>query len=129
MKKPVVLVVDDEEDVLKMLEKRLTSQGYSVITATDGAEAVVLAKSRHPDIIILDIMMPRGMEGGQVAAELKDHPSTRNIPVIFLTGLCSKAEEKRHGSIIGSNITLAKPVDPEVLLDRIKKLLPDTANL
>ncbi|MFA5271639.1 MAG: response regulator [Candidatus Omnitrophota bacterium] len=129
MRKAIILIVDDEEDALKVLEKRLTSQGYSVISTTDGAEAVALAKSKHPDIIILDIMMPGGMEGGQVAAELKDHPSTKNIPVIFLTALRSKAEEKEYGLIIGDNVTLAKPFDPEMLLDKIKNLLPDTAAL
>jgi two-component system alkaline phosphatase synthesis response regulator PhoP len=126
MKKVLVLIVDDEEDVLWMLGKRLTAEGYSVITATNGKDAIALAKSRHPDIIVLDIIMPE-MEGDEVAAELKEHPLTRNIPVIFLTALRSKAEEKEHGSMVGSNITLSKPLDPEILLDQIKKLLPVTA--
>ncbi|MFZ0034738.1 MAG: response regulator [Sedimentisphaerales bacterium] len=126
MKKVLILIVDDEEDVLKMLGKRLTIEGYSVITATNGADAITLAKSQRPDIIVLDIIMPE-MEGDEVAAELKEHPLTRNIPVIFLTALRSKAEEKESGSIVGNNITLSKPLDPEILLDKIKKLLPVTA--
>jgi len=121
----LILIVDDEEDALWLLGKRLTSEGYSVIAATNGADAVALAKSQHPDIVVLDIIMP-GMEGNEVAAELKEHPLTRNIPVIFLTALRSKAEEKAAGSLVGSNITLSKPLDPEILLDQIKKLLPIT---
>ena len=111
-----------------MLGKRLTAEGYSVITATNGTDAIALAKSQHPDIIILDIIMPE-MEGGEVAAELKEHPSTRNIPVIFLTALLSKAEEEKYGSMVGGNITLAKPLDAEKLLDQMKKLLGSTAVL
>ena len=123
-----VLIVDDEEDVLQMLGKRLTASGYSVITATNGTDAIALAKSQHPDIIILDIIMP-GMEGGEVAAELKEHPLTRSIPVILLTAMLSKTEEEKHGSMDGGHIALAKPLDIEKLLDQMKKLLCSTAVL
>jgi len=123
-----VLIVDDEEDVLWMLGKRLRAVGYSVITATNGTDAIGLAKSQHPDIIILDIIMP-GMEGGEVAAELKEHPLTRSIPVILLTAMLSKTEEKKHGSMVGGHTALAKPFDIEKLLDQMKKLLCSTAAL
>ncbi len=126
MKKVLILIVDDEEDLLWMLGKRLTAEGYSVITATNGSDAVALAKSQRPDIVVLDILMPE-MEGDEVATKLKEHPLTRNIPVIFLTALRSKTEEKKYGSTVGNYITLSKPLDPEVLLDQIKKLLPVTA--
>jgi DNA-binding response OmpR family regulator len=117
-----ILVVDDEKDVLLTLEKRLTAEGYSVITTTKSTNAVALAKSQHPDIIILDIVMP-GMDGGEVAAKLREHPLTRNIPVIFLTALLSKTEEYHENRMIGSNITFAKPFDTEELLARINGLL------
>ena len=117
-----ILVVDDEEDMLLMLEKRLTAEGYSVITTTNGTNAIALAKSQHPDIIILDVLMP-GMDGGEVAAKLKEHPLTRNIPVIFLTALLTKTEEYQENRTIGSNITFAKPLDTEELLTQIKGLL------
>lgn len=121
-----VLVVDDEEDFLQVLGKRLTVSGYSVIAATNGRDAVALAKSQRPDIIVLDVVMPE-MDGGQVMAELKEHPSTRSIPVILLTALFSKAEEEKYGSIVGDNTTLAKPLDAEKLLEQMGKLLESTA--
>jgi len=123
-----VLIVDDEEDALKMLGKRLTVEGYSVITATNGKDAIALAKSQHPDIIILDIIMPE-MEGGEVAAVLKEHPLTRSIPVILLTAILSKAEEEKYGSMVGGHITLAKPLDAEKLLEQMKILLDSTVVL
>jgi CheY-like chemotaxis protein len=117
-----ILVVDDEKDMLFMLEKRLTSEGYSVITATNGTNAIALAKSQHPDLIILDVLMP-GMDGGEVAAKLKEHPLTRSIPVIFLTALLTKTEECQENHTISNNITFAKPLDKEELLAQIKELL------
>jgi len=117
-----ILIVDDEKDVLLMLEKRLTAEGYSVITTTKSTNAIALAKSQHPDLIILDIIMP-GMDGGEVAAKLREHPLTRSIPVIFLTALLSKTEEYQENRMIGSNITFAKPFDTEELLARINGLL------
>jgi len=123
-----VLIVDDEEDMLKMLGKRLTVSGYSVITATNGRDAIVLANSQHPDIIVLDVVMP-GMDGGEVVAELKKRPSTRSIPVILLTAIFSKAEEEKYSSMVDGNITLAKPLDAEKLLDQMKKLLDSTIAL
>ena len=122
MDKKKILVVDDEKDVLLMLEKRLTAEGYSVITATNGTDARALAKSQQPDLIILDIVMP-GMKGGQVAGWLKAASETRNIPVIFLTALLSKAEEEKYSPMIRGNITFAKPFDAGELLAQIKRLL------
>jgi len=122
MQGKTILVVDDEKDVQFMLEKRLTADGYSVIIANNGTDALMLAKSKHPDLIILDLVMP-GIEGGEVAARLKAALETRDIPIIFLTVLLSKTEEEKYGPLIGGNITLAKPFNPEELLAQIKKLL------
>lgn len=117
-----ILVVDDEKDVLQLLEKRLTSEGYAVITASSGFDAISLAKLKLPDLILLDILMP-GVDGGEVARKLKGDPNTQNIPVIFLTALLSKKEERQVHSVIANNITFAKPIDTEKLLTQIKKLL------
>jgi CheY-like chemotaxis protein len=123
-----ILVVDDEEDFLQMLDKRLTVSGYSVVTANNGKDAIALAKSQHPDIIILDILMPQ-MDGWWVAEDLKERPSTRNIPLILLTAMLSKEDEEKYHSMFGGHIALAKPIDAEKLLEQIKKLLCDTAAL
>ncbi len=120
------LIVDDEEDFLSMLGKRLTASGYSVITANNGPDAIGLALLEHPDIIILDVLMP-DMEGEEVAAKLKEYSQTKNIPVIFLTALPSETEEKKYRSKTDGNIIFAKPLDIEKLLEQIKKLLCDTA--
>jgi DNA-binding response OmpR family regulator len=122
MDRKKILVVDDENDILLMLDKRLTAEGYSVITATNGVDAVALAKTKNPDLVILDIIMP-DIEGGQVAEWLKSHFETRNIPVIFLTGLVSKTEEGRYGPTIGGNVIFAKPFEAKELLAQIKRIL------
>jgi len=90
-----ILVVDDEADVLLLLRKGLAAEGYSVITADNGKDAVMLAESEHPDLIILDVLMP-DIDGGEVARRLKESPETGNIPVIFLTGMFPKREEKKR---------------------------------
>jgi CheY-like chemotaxis protein len=117
-----ILVVDDEEDVLFVLKKTLTAQGYSVITTTEGTSAVALTETQHPDLIILDVAMP-GMDGGEVSARLQEHFSTRSIPVIFLTALLSKTEERQRNHLIDGKITLAKPIDTEELLAQMERLL------
>ena len=89
-----ILIVDNEEDFLQMLDKRLTTEGYSVVKATNGTEAIGLALLQHPDIIILDVLMP-DMEGEEVAAKLKEYSPTKNIPMIYLTALFSKADEEK----------------------------------
>ena len=121
-----ILVVDDEKDVLLMLEKRLTYAGYSVITADNGFDALALAKSKRPDLIILDIVMPE-MEGGEVAGKLKENPQTRNIPVMFLTAILSKDEDISNDHRVADNIIFAKPFEPEELLSQISKLISNTA--
>jgi CheY-like chemotaxis protein len=122
MNEKKILLVDDEKDVLLTLGKRLASEGYTVITANNGCDAITLAKSKSPDIILLDILMP-DMEGGEVAERLRDYPGTKNIPVIFLTALLSKTEEHKSNHLVAGNITLAKPIDTGELLMQIKKLL------
>jgi DNA-binding response OmpR family regulator len=117
-----ILVVDDEKDVLLMLKKRLAAAGYSVITATNGHDAVTLARTQSPDLIILDVVIP-DMAGGEIAEKLKEDNRTKTIPVIFLTALLSKTEDYKEDHIIAGNITLPKPIDTEELLDQIQRLL------
>lgn len=121
MEKKKILIIDDEEEVLNLLEKRLSWAGYSVIKADNGIEALVLAKSQNPDLIILDIMLP-GMGGEEVGQRLEESPDTKHIPIIFLTCLVSRDEQRTIDSNAGHTI-IAKPYDAEELLSEVKKHL------
>ena len=117
-----ILIVDDERDVLSVLGKGLTKRGYSVILADNGGDAIMLAKSEHPDLIVLDILMP-GMDGTEVAAELRENPETEDIPVMFLTCLYPKEKEAERGNMIGAHLMFAKPYDIEEMLTAIETLM------
>ncbi len=119
MDKKKILIVDDEKDVLAVLERGLIAEGYSVTTTDNGNDAVRLAKSELPDLVILDILMPN-MEGTEVAAILKEDLRTKDIPVIFLTCMLKKEEEERQGHVIGNNIFFAKPYYMTQLLAEIE---------
>jgi two-component system sensor histidine kinase/response regulator len=114
-----ILVVDDEEDMLKLIESRLIKAKYDVIKASDGIEAIAKAKSKKPDLILLDIMLP-GMDGGEVEARLKEDEQTKNIPVVFLSALYTKNDEKNKCNYSGGNVFVAKPFEPEKLLEIIR---------
>ena len=94
-----VLVVDDEPDIVRMVESRLVAHGYDVLTAGGGREALEKVRSFHPDIIILDVVMPE-MGGEVVAGELRERPETAKIPVIFLTAIVTE-QEVAKSNIIG----------------------------
>jgi two-component system alkaline phosphatase synthesis response regulator PhoP len=117
-----ILIVDDEKNTLFILEKELEARGYSVITADNGNDALKLAKSKYPDLIILDIWMPE-MDGAEVAAGLKEDIQTKNIPVIFLTCLLKKREEGEQGLVIADRVYIAKPYDIEGLVSQIERLV------
>ncbi len=116
-----ILLVDDDKVQLKMLEKSLSSEGYKLAQATNGKEALSLAKTWNPDLIILDILMPE-MDGGDIAKQLKRYRVTRNIPIIFLTSLLSKDDEKYQPDS-GDRSYLAKPYEEKILLAEIRRLL------
>ncbi len=119
--KKKILIVDDEMDVLSVLEKGLTTEEYSVIKADKGKDALVLAKSERPDLIILDLEMP-DMYGGDITRMLKEEPETKDIPVMFLTGMFPKEEEK-DGRVVAGHMLLTKPYDIKELVTAIKRLL------
>ncbi len=117
-----ILIVDDEMDVRLMLEKRLTAEGYSVSTAYNGNKALVLAKSEHPDIIVLDRVLG-DMLGEEVASKLRTEPETKNIPIIYLSALFSKEDEIKRCHTFNDSPMFAKPYDVEELLTVIEKLV------
>lgn len=117
-----ILIVDDEEDVLAVLESRLSLGGYLVIKADNGREAIRLAKAEQPNLVLLDIAMP-GMDGAEVAEILKSDPQAKDIPIVFLTCLFTKDEEAMQGHKRGGVFFIAKPYDPEKLLSEIEERL------
>ena len=118
-----ILVVDDEKDIVSYLSNILEPANYKVISTTKGKEAVELAINQHPDLIILDIVMP-DMPGDQAAAVLRKNPSTANTPIIFLTVLFTKKEEKILGRRNGKYYIMAKPAVAGELLRLVSKILP-----
>jgi CheY-like chemotaxis protein len=117
-----ILVVDDEEDVLIPLSNILKRANYEVISTTKGKEAVGLAMKLRPELIILDIVMP-DMGGSEVATVLTGNPSTRNIPIIFLTGILTKQEEESLEKRSGKHYVIAKPATGKELLEMVGKIL------
>lgn len=119
--KKTILIVEDEEDILALIHYNLTREGYKVLTATSGEQGVELACEQHPDLIILDLMLP-GIDGLQVCRDLKQREGTRHIAVIMLT---AKGEEADivTGLELGASDYVTKPFSPRVLLARIKAVL------
>jgi DNA-binding response OmpR family regulator len=110
----IVLIVDDEEPILRLVANLLEAKGHESMTASDGEEGLRMVEVRRPDAILLDIMMP-GMDGATVAQKLGESPETSDIPIIFLTGLVDADEMSTRGPKIGGQFFLAKPFDAEKL--------------
>ncbi len=112
MKKDI-LIIDDEVGIRNLLKFRLVSFGFDVLTAEDGYTGIEMAKSKKPDLIILDIMMPY-LNGIEVCKKLKSDYETRDIPIVFLSVLAQK-EDIEMGKEAGGEFFLTKPYDPEKL--------------
>ncbi|MBN2184791.1 MAG: response regulator [Candidatus Krumholzibacteriota bacterium] len=121
MSKGKILVVDDEINITQILEFSIGSEGYQVITASNGEEAVDVAKREQPNLIILDIMMPK-IDGYEACRIIKANPLTKNIPVILLTAK-GRDIDKRLGYEVGATDYIMKPFSPTQLIERIQELL------
>jgi two-component system phosphate regulon response regulator PhoB len=116
-----ILVVDDEENLLKLIRYNLTKEGYTVRCAKSGEEALTASKSEVPDLVILDVMLP-GMDGFDVCKCLKHEPRTANVPVIILTARDQEGDIVA-GLELGADDYVTKPFSPRVLLARVKAAL------
>lgn len=116
-----ILVVDDEEDIRKLLVTLFEDAGYEVITASDGKEALEVAKSQHPDLIFLDILMPI-MDGFQTCAALRKDPETKDTFIAFLTAR-DLPEDWDKGLQSDADMYIAKPFQADRLLFIAKELL------
>jgi DNA-binding response OmpR family regulator len=122
MNKPTrILVADDDPSILRLLQLNFELEGFEVLTASDGEEALAKALSSSPDIVVLDVMMP-GLDGWEVCRRLKEDETMRDVPVILLTALGQEAE-RRHGLEIGAAEYLQKPFDPDRLVSVVKSTL------
>jgi len=119
-----ILVIDDLEDNLLSLKALISDffSGFSIYTATSGPEGIGLAKTHHPDVILLDILMP-GMDGFEVCKILKEDESLRDIPVVFVTALKENKENKVHALEVGAEGFLCKPIDENELNAQVKAML------
>ncbi len=118
-----ILVVDDEKRLVSLVESYLTQEGYRVVTAHDGKEALVVARREHPDLIILDLMMPE-MDG---YGFMRAHRVNQNTPIILLTARVDD-EEKVIGLEIGADDYITKPFRPRELVARVRAVLRRAGN-
>ena len=116
-----VLVVDDEEDLLELINYNLSKEGYRVMCVASGERAIKEAQTQLPDLIVLDLMLPR-VDGLEVCRQLKSDPKTKHIPVIMLTAKTQEADVV-SGLELGADDYITKPFSPRVLVARIKAVL------
>jgi CheY-like chemotaxis protein len=119
---PTILIVDDYPDALDVWGLYLRAEGFSVLTAANGLDALSVATEQHPDLVVLDLELP-GKSGVDVATILRAQPSTRDIPLIAATGY-SHAEQLDLARRAGFNAIVVKPCDPEALVKEIRRFLP-----
>ncbi|MBU2566664.1 MAG: response regulator transcription factor [Bacteroidales bacterium] len=116
-----ILLVDDEEDIIEFLSYNLDKEGYTVVTARNGIEAIQKARKEKPDMILMDVMMPE-MDGMTAVQEIRKMPSMEETIIVFLTAR-SEDYSQIAGFDAGGDDYVAKPVKPKVLMSRIKALL------
>ncbi len=116
-----ILVVDDNDLNLALMRDLLSSRGYEVATAMSADQAWAVIRSGHPDLVLLDVIMP-GRSGYDLCRELKENPTTRLIPVVMVTGLTDR-DDRIRGKEAGADEFLTKPFFPEELFARVKSLL------
>lgn len=116
-----ILIIDDDIISQNMIRTTLGQAGYSVNIASNGEEGIRKILEQPPDLIILDIIMP-GLDGGEVAAILKNDPATKDIPIIFLSSLITK-NDKKANTRKEAIVYLSKPYNRDELLNEVKKIL------
>ena len=116
-----ILVVDDEEEIVFLIKRRLIKSGYEVIVANNGTDALSTAKGQQPQLIILDVMMPEP-NGLEVCRRLKSDPQFQSIKIILLTAK-DQQKDKDLGEAVGADLYLTKPFEPDDLIGKVKVLL------
>jgi len=123
-----ILVVDDDPDILEAISMILESQGYKVVTARDGVEGLANLKAEKPDLLVLDLLMPK-MDGFAVCKELQDPrwSKYKDMPILILTSVREEASRRRYELETGLELDVddyvEKPVSPDTLLERVGRLI------
>ena len=122
MQEPAIgaLIVDDDAALRLLCRVNLEAEGIEVLEAADGTSGLNLAREEHPDVVLLDVMMP-GLDGWRVAEELLEHDRTRGIPIIFLTAR-AEFRDRARGLDIGGVDYVTKPFDPQTLVETARRL-------
>ena len=119
-KKPMILAVDDMPINQALLRSQLRFSDYDLITASSGMEALAMIEEQHPDVVLLDIMMPE-MDGFETLEKIRENPQTKNLPVFMLTSL-SEFEHQAHATMSGATGYLTKPLVTSQLLEVLDEL-------
>ena len=112
-----ILIADDEPDIVEIIQYNLTKEGYEIVTANDGDDAIEKAKLSQPDLIILDIMMPR-KNGVEVCEILRAQPAFKDTLIVFLTALSDESSHVK-GLETGADDYVSKPISPKILVSRV----------
>ncbi len=118
-----ILIVDDDEKMRWLYQDILSSEGFEVITAGSAEDGLKLATEQIPDLILLDVMMPR-IKGGEVSDALLENRRTKNIPVIYLTSIITEEEVKSQHGVVSGRPIISKSSNRQELIRRINEVLP-----
>lgn len=122
MAKKKIVVVDDEQNILDLVGMILEAEGFMVSKALNGTEGIKMAQKEHPDLVLLDIMMPE-MDGWVVYRKLKEDIKTKDIPVAMLTVKAQTIDKEMALDVIGVEDYITKPFTPDELVERVQKLV------
>lgn len=125
MAKVKILVVDDEADIRELVRLNLTREGYEVLDCESGEQALNVSRSKGPDLVVLDLMLP-GIDGLEVCKQLKADPKTARVPIVILTAKGEEADVVA-GLEVGADDYVAKPFSGKVLVARVRRLLRKAA--
>jgi len=122
-----ILIIEDDRSTARLTEYTLQQAGYEVDVASDGFEGLRRALAEHPDLIILDIMLP-GLDGYEVCHRVRQKPETANLPILMISAK-ARQDDKDIGLRVGADEYLTKPVDPSEILARVESLLAGRSNI
>ena len=117
-----ILVVDDEPHIVEVVQDYLKQAGYRVLTARDGQTALTLARHEHPDLVVLDLMLPGGLDGLDVCRGLRQDPTLADVPIIMLTARIEETD-KLIGLELGADDYVTKPFSPREVVARVRAVL------